>query len=159
VRQAAETLTQGDFAEFFAHYVGGVDEIPWNRFFARVGLELERRQAEVADAGFEAVTRFDQMPEVVDVASSAERAGLRPGDVILEVNGEPAGRDLPRLIEELRPGSVLRLSILRERVRLELEWPLGSRKQTVFVLKDRSSLGSEEKARRARWLFDRAAER
>ena len=161
VQQAAEAVAHRDLAEFFERYVAGVEEIPWNRFFARVGLKLERREAEVGDAGFEAVGAFDQPPEVVavGVGSAAEHAGLRPGDVILEVNGEPVGRNLESRLEALHPGKVLRISILRERNRVELEWVVGRRQQPVFVLEDRHPLSSEEKVRRARWLFQQAAER
>ncbi|MCF7990366.1 MAG: DegQ family serine endoprotease [Thiohalocapsa sp.] len=58
----------------------------------------------------------------VDPDSAAERAGLKPGDVVTAVNGRPIGNsaDLRTVIGLLRAGSELQLEILRngERKRL-----------------------------------------
>ena len=51
VRLALEALTGNDFREFFARYVSGTDELPYNQFFAYVGLTLERQQSEQVYAG------------------------------------------------------------------------------------------------------------
>ncbi len=40
VRLALEALTGNDFREFFARYISGTEEIPYNQFFAYVGLTL-----------------------------------------------------------------------------------------------------------------------
>src|SRR6202046_5218311 len=40
VRQAAEAVTHTDLGWFFAKYVEGTEEIPWNDFFRSVGLHV-----------------------------------------------------------------------------------------------------------------------
>lgn len=63
----------------------------------------------------------------VEAGSPAEKAGLQAGDVVLGVNGQKvdSSADLPRIIGELKPGSVVRLSIWRDRKARELNVTLG----------------------------------
>jgi S1-C subfamily serine protease len=63
--------------------------------------------------------------------SPAYRAGLRPGDVIVTVNGttvtDPA--HLSRLVSDAPIGGTARVGIIREGRRLELQVPIGSRQR------------------------------
>jgi len=155
VRKAAETLSHSDLREFFHQYVSGVAEVPWDSLFARVGLHVVKTQVTLADAGFEAVQKFDQPPSVVQVTSGseAERAGLKPEDVILQINGKPAGRDFEAQVMSLGPGALLRLVIRRDGTEPRLDWRLGSREQMVFQLQDVHDITPQQRARRAAWLF------
>ncbi len=156
VRQAAETVSHADLREFFQKYVSGVEEIPWDRFFDSVGLHVVKLQAMFADPGFEAVQKFGQPPIVVQVRtqSEAERAGLKSGDALLQINGQPAGRLFETQIANLGPGATLHLLVRRDAAQYQMQWKLGSREQTIFQLRDLPSLAPQQKARRAAWLFD-----
>ncbi|MBP7392508.1 MAG: DegQ family serine endoprotease [Zoogloea sp.] len=63
----------------------------------------------------------------VESGSPAEKAGLQAGDVVLGVNGQKVDNsaDLPRIIGDQKPGSVVRLSIWRDRKARELNVTLG----------------------------------
>ncbi len=52
----------------------------------------------------------------VEPDSAAEKAGIQPGDVVLGVDGVRVGdsTDLPRLIGDKRPGTVVRMEIWRD---------------------------------------------
>ena len=158
VRQTAELLSGADLRDFFEKYVSGVDEIPWDSFFAGVGLHVTKAEIAIADPGFEAVLKFDQPPSIVKVApaSEAKRAGVKPGDEILEINGQPAGREFKKMIANLAPGATLRLLIRRDRVSHPLQWKIDSRKETVFRLQDVRDITPQQKARRVLWLFGEA---
>ena len=67
VRNAAENVCHGDFS-FFAKYVAGLDEIPWDEFFKTVGLHVVARRTTVADTGFIAAHNFDAAPSVLRVS-------------------------------------------------------------------------------------------
>jgi serine protease Do len=63
------------------------------------------------------------LTDIVD-GSPADRAGLLPGDVLLALGGPPAGAGLDAIargLRRMRPGSPLRLSLLRGGVAREVE--------------------------------------
>jgi predicted metalloprotease with PDZ domain len=161
VRQAAETLSKSDFRDFFQKYVSGVGEISWDAYFRRVGLRVAAAEVTVADPGFQATRAFDQSPTVmqVDPLSAATRAGLKPDDVVLTINGQHAGRDFARNLAELIPGAVLQLSISRDGVEHQLQWTIGAGKQKVFRLQDVAGITSQQKSHRAAWLFGNSPDR
>jgi predicted metalloprotease with PDZ domain len=157
VREAAETLTHADLRNFFQSYVSGTEDIPWDKFFARVGLQVVPSEVILPDAGFEAVQKFDQPPIVVHVHqdSDAEKAGLKPEDVILKINGKSVGHDFAEAIAQLGPGEMLRLSVRHDGTEHTLQWKLGARKQIMFQLRDVPGLTSQQRERRSTWLFGR----
>jgi serine protease Do len=54
--------------------------------------------------------------ESVEAGSPGERAGLKPGDVILAVDGQPVphSEDLPRMIAPHHPGTPVKLAVWRD---------------------------------------------
>jgi serine protease Do len=80
------------------------------------------------------------MVQDVSPASPADRAGLRPYDIVLDVEGRQVlnNEELIRVISSRQPGSVARLEILREGRRHSLTVKLAER-----PLRDRSADGTE----------------
>jgi predicted metalloprotease with PDZ domain len=154
VRQAAEAVGPGDLSGFFQNYVAGVQEIPWNDFFGTVGLQVVGRTSTVADAGFIEARNFDAPPVVVSLqpGSTAERAGLAVGDVILEINGQVAPSDFEAKLQELHPGDTIRMRVRQRRAEHELQWKMGSREEVEFQVRDVENSTAQQKARRGAWL-------
>jgi predicted metalloprotease with PDZ domain len=159
LRAAAENVSGADLRDFFAGYVSGTREIPWDDFFSYIGLRVTSAEQTVEDRGFEVVQKFDRPPIVVQVepASAAEKAGLIAGDIIVQVNGKAVAREIDKDIGAIGPGGQLRLSITREGAPRELHWTLGTRKHTVYRLEDVPSITAEQRHRREMWLFDGVA--
>ena len=155
VRAAAEAVSHADLGWFFTRYVAGTDEIPWNDFFRSVGLRLLEGKSTVADAGFVASRNFDGPMTVASVTAGgeAERAGLQPGNVVLEINGTAAGQESAQEISLLAPGDTITVKIRARRGgERELKGKVGSREEISYDLKDAENVTSEQRARRAAWL-------
>src|SRR5882762_4128107 len=154
VRQAAETVSHTDLATFFRKYVAGVEEIPWDDFFASVGLQVIRKPVTVAEPGFAAARNFDASPSVIRLraGSDAAAAGLTVGDVILEINGVVAAGDFERRLDALRSGEMIHLRVRNPRGERVLQWRIGSRQEVEFELKEVDNITAQQKARRAAWL-------
>jgi predicted metalloprotease with PDZ domain len=154
VREAAEAVSHADLGWFFAKYVAGTEELPWNDFFRGVGLRVMEGKNTTADAGFAASRNFDGPMTVaaVTAGSEAERAGLVAGDTILEINGKIAGQESSREIARLNPGDAIAVKIRRRGAERELKWKVGSREEVSYELKDLSEVTAEQRARRTAWL-------
>lgn len=118
-------------------FVGYGFAIPVNKV-KRIVAELRKRGKVERDiwTGFEAqqvdarVARYFGMAEVQGVIVSdvfrngpAEKAGIKVGDIILEISGEKINseEELFAVLNDARPGDTLRLKIYRERKELQLQ--------------------------------------
>ncbi|HLW86828.1 MAG TPA: hypothetical protein VKR60_16540 [Candidatus Sulfotelmatobacter sp.] len=155
VREAAEAVSHADLAPFFAKYVAGTEEIPWDDLFRGVGLKVIQESNAVPDAGFIASRNFDGPMSVgaVTPGSDAERAGLQVGETILEIQGKTAGQDSRQELSRLAPGDALTLKVRGRRgAERELKWKVGSRQEMLYQVKDLENVTAEQRARRAAWL-------
>ena len=154
VREAGETVCHCDLKPFFTKYVSGLDEIPWNDFLAYVGLRVEQRNFTVPDPGFSASRNFGGPMSVVAVTpgSEAEHAGLRVGDVLLDLLGKPAGEETQQELSRLRPGDTIRVKVRSQGAERELSWKVAGREQTSYEVKDVEHVTPEQHAHRAAWL-------
>jgi serine protease Do len=88
----------------------------------RIGVSIQDMNAEFAES-FGVDPPRGALVSMVDPGGPADKAGIKPGDVILAVNGVNIDRygELSSRISNMRPGSVARLTIWRNRRPLELE--------------------------------------
>jgi predicted metalloprotease with PDZ domain len=155
VREAAEVVSHADLGWFFAKYVAGTEEIPWNDFLRGVGLRLVDVKNTRADAGFVASRNFDGPMAVAAVTggSEAERAGLQTGDTILEINGKAAGQESSDEMARFTAGDTITVKVRGRRGgERELKWKVGSREEISYEIKDTENVTAEQHARRAAWL-------
>jgi predicted metalloprotease with PDZ domain len=155
VREAAEAVTHADLRLFFAKYVAGTEEIPWNDFLRGIGLRLVESKSTTADVGFVASRNFDGPMTVaaVTAGSEAERAGLQTGDAILEINGKSVGQESSQEVSGIAPDNTITLKIRSRRGgERELKWKVGSREEVSYEIKDLDKVTTEQQARRAAWL-------
>ena len=84
--------------------------------FSGVGMTVEE-----TDQGLRVMTVYDGSP--------AAKGGLKPGDVIVGVNGEPVetSRALIRMVAAAPPGTTVRLAVRRQSQTVELPVAVGRR--------------------------------
>jgi predicted metalloprotease with PDZ domain len=159
IRGAAEAVSHTDLNSFFQVYVGGIEEIPWNDFFRTVGLQVVETRAMAADPGFAASRNFDGPMTVAQVSagSEAEKAGLRIGDVIVEINGRGVGQESSDSMEGLSAGDLLTVKVRdRQHSERELKWKLTGHEESTYELRDLDHITPGQRARRIAWLAGEA---
>ena len=86
---------------------------------ARLGVSIQEVDQAMADS-FGLDRPKGALVSSVEAGSPAAQAGLKPGDVVLAVEGDPVGHsaDLPARISQARPGDRLQLEVWRQRQRI-----------------------------------------
>ncbi|MGZ4818345.1 MAG: M61 family metallopeptidase [Terriglobales bacterium] len=154
VQEAAEAVTGRDFGHFFTRYVTGVDPIPYNRFFATVGLRLDKQTITVPDPGFRTQRRQSAVAIVVVVnpGGEAEKAGLRAGDVIQQVNGQPASAVPENDVARLRIGDTVDLRVSAAAGPRKIKFKLAGAPVENYSIAERDDVTPAQRARRAAWI-------
>jgi predicted metalloprotease with PDZ domain len=153
IRTEAEKLTGTDLRSFFDRYVAGTDELPFDELFATVGLALAKQQQAVADTGFAASSNFTGRFVVDQVyGEQARQDGLHEGDEIVSIDGQSPTRRLEQSFETMKPGRVVRITVMSAGVKKDIQLTLGQRSQTEYVLRESPQANAEQLARRAAWL-------
>ncbi|MBB3176534.1 DegQ family serine endoprotease [Variovorax sp. Sphag1AA] len=105
---------------------------------ARLGVAVQEVNQTFADS-FKLDKPEGALVSNVEKGSPADQAGLRSGDVIRKVDGDPivASGDLPALIGQKKPGSKVTLEVWRQGSREELTAKLGdAAEKTATVAKN-----------------------
>jgi len=154
VQEAAEAVTGADFSDFFARYIAGVDPLPYEKLFSTVGLHLEKQAVTVPDPGFRTLRRQSEAGVIVAVTpgSEAERAGLRVGDVVQQVNGRAASGVPESDVTMLHIGDTVELRVLTAGGTRKIKFKLAGTTVDNYTLVERNDAIPAQRARRAAWM-------
>src|SRR5271163_75029 len=158
VQAAAEEVAGVKFDNFFRRYVAGTDEIPYDNFFSAAGLQLEVERHAAPEMGFWPSGHGPGAQVLVSQVvpgSSAEAAGLKAGDALLTLNGQPLPRYLPAWLRDHGPGDTVVLRVRRDDQDLDLKFALGSIAQNKFSLIEMPGATEKQKRIREGWLKGR----
>lgn len=117
-QDAVETLAGREFDEFFARYVHGVDELPYDEVLDVVGLDVVEVEDEDEPAATLGVSLRKDDEEIVIGGlrpdSPALEAGIMRDDVLVSIDGEEIDSvDLDSILEEREPGEVVEIEVRR----------------------------------------------
>jgi predicted metalloprotease with PDZ domain len=155
VKVVAESVAGVKLDDFFARYVAGTDEIPYGKLLAPAGLELKLELRKSADIGFWTVGRAPGVPVVISQVvpgGPAEAAGLKPGDVVLSVNGQAPPRFFPGWLREQTPGQHVSLHIHRDGKDSDVSYALGTTEEKRYSIVESSHPTEKQKRIREGWL-------
>ncbi len=142
IESLASELSGRDLSDFFRRYVAGTEEVPFEDFLARAGLSLELADRDYADAGFQAArTSAGVIVKEVTPGGAAERAGIRPNDIILELDGQQARSVPSRWLTGLSPVNPVHIRVRHGAETKELTFPPGSRKVRSVRITEASVTG------------------
>ena len=99
---------------------------------ARLGVTIQEVNQTLADS-FKLDKPEGALVASVDPGSPADKAGLRPGDVIIKANGQPivSSGDLPAIIGSAAPGDRAELELVRQGARETVTATLADADQKV----------------------------
>jgi predicted metalloprotease with PDZ domain len=151
IEATVESVAGVSFKDFFSKYVAGTDELPYAEILANAGLESITWDRSHADLGFETSNAFagDQiLVSSVKAGSAAEKAGLRAGDILISLNGEPALTGLITWGQQSGSINVVKVHVRRKNAELDFSIAAGS--TTVRQVSVRPAKDPTEKQRRIR---------
>ncbi|WP_028225841.1 DegQ family serine endoprotease [Paraburkholderia ferrariae] len=103
----------------------------------RLGVAVQSMNQTLADS-FGMDKPHGALVSSVDVGGPAAKAGLKPGDVILAVNGQQVGdsSDLPSMIAGLKPGTKADIQLWRDKTTKTVSATIGSFSDTKVASND-----------------------
>jgi predicted metalloprotease with PDZ domain len=153
VRQEAEKLAGTDLQKFFAQYIAGTTELPYDDLLSTVGLSVGRELRSIADSGFSAARNFTGPLIIEDVyGDQARAAGLQEGDEIVTIDGHQPTRNLEQLFANATSGTKIHLTVVSQGVRKDVELTLGERSVETYRLRESPTATQDQLARRRAWL-------
>ena len=92
-----------------------------------VGVYIQEITQELAKS-FDLDTPEGALVTKVEKGSPAEKAGLKPGDVIVAVNGQKVSSSihLPRLVSVMAPGKKAEFTVIRDKKKMTLDVTIGT---------------------------------
>jgi len=144
---------------FFRDYVSGTRELDYAGYLGFAGLRLVPVSASHPSLGFVAARSYDGpiRVEAVDASSSAQKAGLERGDVLLKMNG----RALEHLPEEqlrgVKAGERVAFQVRRGNRVLDIRYNLATRGEAAFRVEEITNPTAEQLRIREGWLTGKAA--
>ena len=143
-------IANADLKDFFARYVSGTNEIPFDDLFGRAGWLLKDTGQRRAAFGFAIRREGKTSPSVsgLEMGSAAQQAGIQDGDLLLNLNGEQPPRSPERWLRDHQPGDRVTLKVRRGSEEKELSFALGRQFDAVYQVVEAPD--ATEKQRRIR---------
>jgi predicted metalloprotease with PDZ domain len=152
---AAAGAATGDFGDFFARHVSGLDELPYDAMLTRAGLKLEITRAPAARS-IGVTTRTDADRLIVDSVpptGAGYDAGLMPGDALLALDEE---RVMPATfaarLNDRRAGAAVKLQVMRGDRLLSLPVTLQDDQKPTYKIVEDPAASPAARALRDAWL-------
>lgn len=146
IRAVVEQVAGQSFEGFFADYVAGTLEIPYDKFLAVAGLGLKVKSRTVGVLGFEA-ERSPAGGVVVSEVSpggGAEAAGLRQGDLLLDLDGSPFPRNPSRWQRDHKPGDTVHLRVRRGSEERTISFALGEEEEQTYEIEELANASEKQ---------------
>lgn len=140
--------------QFFRDYVEGTVELDYKTYLGFAGLSLTAAASEQVVPGFRAERGDSGAIDVqfVEAGSNAERAGLKRGDVIKQINGHAFTMTPLEQLAQLKPGEKVEFKVLRGNRALKIRFIPTSRHETEYEIEENPAATPAQLKVRNGWL-------
>ncbi|HEV2704772.1 MAG TPA: PDZ domain-containing protein [Pyrinomonadaceae bacterium] len=154
--RVAAAVAGANLSDFFARSVRGVEQPPYEQALAWVGLRFVRAlERDPHTAGLQMDARDAQNARVTGVrtGSAAERAGIRHGDVLVQIGGRDVTTGTWRgALNTFRQGARVPFTLRRGRETVSTFVTLEAPDRYDYRIERDPQASPEARARRAAWL-------
>lgn len=140
LQEAIESVAGVDLSDFFARYVDGTQELPYNQYLAPFGLELVVDETnEIPSLGWTlGVENGREMVKFVEAGAPAQLAGIDAGDELLAIDGFRVNAEqASERLKDYRPGDTVEVTVFHQdqlrTCRVTLASPRPARYQILAV--------------------------
>lgn len=140
LKQAIESVAGVDLSDFFARYIDGTQELPYNQYLAPFGLELVVDETnEIPSLGWTlGVENGREMVKFVEAGAPAQLAGIDAGDELLAIDGFRVNAEqASERLKDYRPGDTVEVTVFHQdqlrTCRVTLAPPRPARYQILAV--------------------------
>ncbi len=147
-------LTAADFSEFFARYVAGTDELPYEEILPAAGLNFQLERYFTPGLGKLAFGGPRNRVLVVEERGPAYAAGLRKNDLITHFDDQAIDsyNQVQQVLERKGIGDSVAIGISREGRRRELQITLGRKENVECEIAAMADASAGTRAMLADWL-------
>jgi predicted metalloprotease with PDZ domain len=147
LRAVSEQVCRCKLEDFFSRYVAGADEIPYGDFLSLAGWKLRTDMHAFADFGFWPGRGLGDLivATAVQPGSSAEAAGVREGDVLLDLEGASFPRDPFRWLRQHAPGDTVHVRLRQEGKEKQVIFRLGQRQERDYQIEEDDNATSKQR--------------
>ncbi|HEX9654186.1 MAG TPA: PDZ domain-containing protein [bacterium] len=158
IRRAVNALTQHDFSDFFAEYVSGTTELPYEEALAFAGLDVSLTTDSVASIGELIFVGPRNRVVYVETGSPVHTAGVRKNDCLLQLQGVDitAFSQLEERVSEFETGMGVEVKVLREGVEMTLPVQVGKKELADCEIEPMKKVTELQLTIRRGWLEGRA---
>jgi len=160
-QKTCETTAGGSLEQFFARYVRGTEELPYDQFLSAAGLRLNTTGATemmLVPATSYLGADLEETNGVLTIKSvragtPAYEQGLNAKDQIVALDGERVSKELFEKLIRAKPlGSVIRVTVFRNDDLRTFEVKLGSRVDAPYRIFQLPSANEQQKRIYQSWL-------
>lgn len=131
-----ESVAGVDLTDFFARYIDGTEELPFNQYLEPFGLHLVTEKEEEPYLGVKVNTENGrEMIKFVEAGSPAQMAGIDAGDELLAIAGiKISAHQLSDRLKDYQPNDTIQVTVFHQDELRTYSVTLGSPRPTKYQL-------------------------
>lgn len=116
LHEAIESVAREDLGDFFARYIDGTDELPFEEYLEPFGLKIKAKGEAMPFAGLNVQSENGKaIVKFVEIGSPAGQAGIDAGDELLAIDGlRTSAEQLAERLKDYQPGDTISMTVFHQ---------------------------------------------